>query len=82
MEVKLGEKDTENYSEAVWGSKQSHTVTVSLKLKISSQGWGTRKNTPAVRRGWARKLQARESMKPANKKAWLKVGRRTYVLAS
>lgn len=72
MEVKLGEKDTENYSEAVWGSKQSHTATVSLKLKIPSQRWGTRKNSPAVRRGWARKLQATDSMKPANNKAGLK----------
>lgn len=38
MEVKLGEKNTENYSEAFWGSKDSPTITVNLKPKISSQG--------------------------------------------
>ena len=65
-----------------WGSKQSLTVTVSLKLKIFSQGWGMRKNGSAVRRGWARKCQVRDPINPANKKARLNVGMRRYVLGS
>lgn len=38
VQADLGERDTENYSEADLGWKQSHTITMSLKLKASSQG--------------------------------------------
>ena len=55
---------------------------MSLKLKMFFQGWGMRKNHSAVRRGWARKHQARDPTNPANKKASFNVAMRRYVLGS
>lgn len=77
MEAELGERDTRNYSEAPQGWDGAHGHSDS-KVKCFFPRRESLKGTSAVSRGWARTLQARDPMDPANKKAQPQGGKETH----